>query len=150
MIELCGVSSWGVSRIRRACGMTTALQPDSDVSVIAPVVGAIAPWPATPTAGAARCVPGRGELQLVGGKPEGPGASPDADARLVCEVRGRLSDATTVRRLRTTGPVQLELLSGREGPGPELVWASLPERAREAVLVLLARLIDVGAIAEEG
>jgi hypothetical protein len=143
MIELCGVSSWGVSRIRRACGMTTALQPDSDVSVIAPVVGAI-------TAGAARCVPGRGELQLVGGKPEGPGASPDADARLVCEVRGRLSDATTVRRLRTTGPVQLELLSGREGPGPELVWASLPERAREAVLVLLARLIDVGAIAEEG
>jgi hypothetical protein len=46
--------------------------------------------------------------------------------------------------------VQLELVSGREGPGPEVVWASLPERAREQVLVLLARLIDTGAVAEEG
>jgi len=46
-------------------------------------------------------------------------------------------------------PVQLELVSGRQGPGPEVVWASLPERCREAVLVLLARLIDSGAVEEE-
>jgi hypothetical protein len=29
------------------------------------------------------------------------------------------------------------------------VWASLPERSREAVLVLLARLIGSGAVEEE-
>jgi hypothetical protein len=29
-----------------------------------------------------------------------------------------------------------------------LVWATLPEQAREQVLVLLARLIDTGAVAE--
>jgi len=53
------------------------------------------------------------------------------------------------RRLRAAPPVQLELVSGREGPGPEVVWASLPEQAREQVLVLLARLIDTGAVAED-
>ncbi len=55
-----------------------------------------------------------------------------------------------LRRLRTAPAVQLELVSGREGSGPEVVWASLPERSREAVLVLLARLVDAGAVAEEG
>jgi len=28
------------------------------------------------------------------------------------------------------------------------VWATLPEQTREAMLVLLARLIDAGAVAE--
>jgi len=45
--------------------------------------------------------------------------------------------------------VQLEFVSGRQGPGPEVVWASLPERCRDAVLVLLARLIDSGAFEGE-
>ena len=53
-----------------------------------------------------------------------------------------------VRRLRLAPPVQLELVSGRQGPAPEVVWASLPERSREQVLVLLARLIDSGCVEE--
>ncbi|MGO9750754.1 MAG: hypothetical protein ACLP8S_13405 [Solirubrobacteraceae bacterium] len=53
-------------------------------------------------------------------------------------------------RLRLAGSVQLELVCGRQGPRPEVVWGSLPERTREAVLVLLARLIDAGAVDEEG
>jgi hypothetical protein len=58
--------------------------------------------------------------------------------------------ARVARRLRTAPPAQLELVSVREGPGPEVVWASLPDRVRESVLVLLARLIGVGAVDEEG
>lgn len=54
--------------------------------------------------------------------------------------------AAPVRRLRLASPVQLELVSAREGPRPEVVWASLPERSREVVLVLLARLIGSGAV----
>jgi hypothetical protein len=41
-------------------------------------------------------------------------------------------------------PVQLELISAAQGPGPNVVWASLPQRSREIVLALLARLIDTG------
>lgn len=54
--------------------------------------------------------------------------------------------AGPARRLRVAPPVQLELLCDRQGPRPEVVWASLPERTRETVLVLLARLIGAGAI----
>ena len=68
----------------------------------------------------------------------------DADAGRSQEL-GPSRDA---RRLRLAAPVQLELVSGREGPRPEVVWASLPERTRETVLVLLARLIGSGAIEE--
>jgi hypothetical protein len=71
------------------------------------------------------------------------------EAGAACSLRAEAcwSDAS-VRRLRTAPPVQLELVSAG-GPGPEVVWASLPERCRETVLVLLARLIDSGAVEEE-
>jgi hypothetical protein len=58
--------------------------------------------------------------------------------------------SAAARRLRLAPAVQLEFVSGGERPGPEVVWASLPERSREAVLVLLARLIDSGAVEQEG
>ncbi|MGZ4172534.1 MAG: hypothetical protein ACXVRN_14325 [Solirubrobacteraceae bacterium] len=71
----------------------------------------------------------------------------------VASRRGELRLVTAAggaRRLRAAAPVQLELVSGRDGSGPEVVWASLPEQAREQVLVLLARMIDSGAVAEDG
>ena len=87
---------------------------------------------------------------LAAGGPDGSGRIPAADVRLPSERRGSSGGASAAaRRLRTAAPVQLELVSGRPGPGPEVVWASLPERCREAVLVLLARLIDSGAVEEE-
>jgi hypothetical protein len=99
-----------------------------------------------------RCAPGRGELVLlVAPELDDPRALPGAGAG---SPPGRLapsSDADErVRRLRVAPSVQLELLSDREGPRPEVVWASLPERTREAVLVLLARLIGTGAVEEDG
>jgi hypothetical protein len=69
-------------------------------------------------------------------------AEPDPRARELASDRA----AAPVRRLRLAAPVQLELVSVREGPSPEVVWACLPERSREAVLVLLARLIGSGAL----
>jgi hypothetical protein len=115
------VSSWGVSRIRRL-GVMTIPAPESD--------------PGSSERGSDACAgervaSGRGELRLVG-------AVERNDARA----------ARVARRLRTAPPAQLELVSGREGPGPEVVWASLPEQAREQVLVLLARLIGSGAVEE--
>jgi len=87
---------------------------------------------------------------LAAGGPDGSHRIPDADVRFLAERRGSSGGASAAaRRLRTAAPVQLELVSGRQGPGPEVVWASLPERCREAVLVLLARLIDSGAVEEE-
>ncbi len=53
-------------------------------------------------------------------------------------------------RLRLAASVQLELVCDGQDRQPEVVWASLPERTREAVLVLLARLIDAGGVDEEG
>jgi len=64
--------------------------------------------------------------------------------------RRRVAGGRLARRLRVAPPVQLELVSDREGPKPEAVWASLPEQARGAVLVLLARLIGAGAVEQEG
>ena len=116
------VPSWGVSRIRRLGVMTIpAPEPDPGSSERASDASA---------GGDERVASGRGELRLVAER---------AGSRAV----GR------ARRLRAAPPVQLELVSGGEGPGPEVVWASLPEHAREQVLVLLARLIDTGAVADE-
>jgi hypothetical protein len=123
MIFASRVPSWGVSTIQRLGGMTIPA-PDSDLDssehASDPVAG-----------GGERLALARGELQMV--------AAAERDGSVVA-----------ARRLRAAPPVQLEFVSGREGPGPEVVWASLPEQARERVLVLLARLIDTGAVAEEG
>jgi hypothetical protein len=54
------------------------------------------------------------------------------------------------RRLRLAPAVQLELVCEPEGSRREVVWASLPEQTREAVLVLLARLIGAGVVEEDG
>jgi hypothetical protein len=100
--------------------------------------------------GSDRAASGRGELRLlVSPERDDPRAIPELGAGPSTDGRGPLGGASARgRRLRLAAPVQLELVSGREGPRPEVVWASLPERAREAVLVLLARLI--GAAAVEG
>lgn len=125
MMFASGVPSWGVSRIRRLGVMTIpAPEPDPGSSERA----------ADASAGGDEWVAsGRGELRLVA-------------------VAGRDGSRPVggARRLRAAPPVQLELVSGREGAGPEVVWASLPEQAREQVLVLLARMIDSGAVAEDG
>jgi len=97
--------------------------------------------------GGDRSTRGRGELRLVSASDRGSLAIVDADAGR-SEEPGPSRDASRLRRLRLAAPVQLELVSGREGPQPEVVWASLPERSREAVLVLLARLIGSGAVEE--
>jgi hypothetical protein len=125
MIAAFGVSSWGVSMIRRL-GVMTISAPEPDPERSERESDAVA-------GGTDRSVPAPGGLRLVG-----------------AAGRDDPGGVRAGRRLRTAPPVQLELVSGREGPGPEVVWASLPERAREQVLVLLARLIDTGAVAEEG
>ena len=70
-------------------------------------------------------------------------------------ARPHASDGATViraarpaRRLRLAPPVQLELVCEPQASRPE-VWAALPEQTKEAVLVLLARLIDAGAVEQE-
>jgi hypothetical protein len=54
-----------------------------------------------------------------------------------------------MRRLRIAAPSQLSLTlsSSRVPHGPQ-VWALLPDAARQQVLVLLARLIARGVIAD--
>ena len=122
MIAAGCVPSWGVSTIRPLCGMTNpAPEPES-----------------------------RDLRLLSAGGADGSHRIPLAGVRLPSEGREPSSGASAAaRRLRTAAPVQLELVSGRHGVGPEVVWASLPERCREAVLLLLARLIDSGAVDEE-
>jgi hypothetical protein len=98
--------------------------------------------------GGARSAPGRRELRLLAAPErdaDGRCVIPEAEAALSPEGLG-ISGGARARRLRLAPPVQLELVSGRQGAGPEVVWASLPERSREAVLVLLGRLIDAGAV----
>jgi len=125
MIFASCVPSWDVSRIRRLGVMTIpAPEPDPGSSKRASDASA---------GGYERVASGGGELRLVA----------------VTKRDGSRAVGGT-RRLRAAPPVQLELVSGGEGPGPRVVWASLPEQAREQVLVLLARLIDTGAVAEEG
>jgi hypothetical protein len=125
MIFASVVPSWGVSRIRRlGVMMIPAPEPDPGSSERGSDASAGGDeWVAS----------GRGELRLVA----------------VAERDGSRAAGGT-RRLRAAPPVQLELVSSREGPGPEVVWGTLPEQAREQVLVLLARLIGVGAVDEEG
>jgi hypothetical protein len=85
----------------------------------------------------------------------GPTVRRREDPRMVGEAEAACSpgaaplSGASARRLRTAPPVQLELVLAGAGPGPDVVWASLPERSREHVLVLLAPLIDSGAVEEE-
>ena len=55
-----------------------------------------------------------------------------------------------MRRLRIAAPAQLSLtLSPGEVARGLQLWIALPDAAREQVLVLLARLITRGAIADD-
>jgi hypothetical protein len=55
-----------------------------------------------------------------------------------------------MRRLRIAAPSQLSLtLSSSQVPRGPQVWALLPDAARQQVLVLLARLIARGVIADQ-
>ncbi|MCA1679854.1 MAG: hypothetical protein LC777_13330, partial [Actinobacteria bacterium] len=126
------------SRIRPLGGMTiSAAEPDPRARELA-----------SDRAAASEPVAGGGVLvSLVVAERDDRPALPDAAAGSPAAGGARSSAAAVpVRRLRLAAPVQLELVSGREGPRPEVVWASLPERSREAVLVLLARLISSGAL----
>ena len=106
------VPSWGASTIRRVCGMTiTAPESEPDTRERASDSPAAVDGVA---GGGDRSSPGCGELRLVA-------AAQRDDARPVAAAR----------RLRAAPPVQLELVSGREGPGPELVWASKSKEAFE-------------------
>ena len=90
-----------------------------------------------------------GELRLLAAPGrEGLGAAASA-VRSSGELGAAPVPRASARRLRAAAPVQLELVCGRRGDGPGVVWASLPERSRERVLVLLARLIDAGALEQE-
>lgn len=144
MIARCCVLSWGVSTILAHCTMTIAPEPDPD-----------APERATDGAAGAendRPPSHRGELRLVSGPRDDPHASAGAAAVSSPAAGGSSGDvsAARARRLRLTPPVQLELVSAGEGPAPQVVWASLPQRSREMVLALLARLIDSGAVEQDG
>src|SRR3954466_8616567 len=94
------VSSWGVLMIRRL-GVMTISAPEPDLESTERDSDAVA-------GGTDRSLPGPGGRALVGA------AGRDDPGGL-----------RAGRRLRTAPPVQLELVSGREGPGPEVVWASL-------------------------
>jgi hypothetical protein len=98
-----------------------------------------------------RLAAGRGELRLLAApRLEDPGAAAGAVAvRSAGGLGAAPGPRALARRLRAAPPVQLELVCGRRGDGPGVVWASLPERSREQVLVLLARLIDAGALEQE-
>jgi hypothetical protein len=96
----------------------------------------------------ARSLPGGGELvQLAASERGNPRAGAEAAAS---PLEGPGGTSAAARRLRLASPTQLELVSAGERPRPEVVWASLPERSREQVLLLLARLIDSGAVEEDG
>ena len=51
-----------------------------------------------------------------------------------------------MRRLRLAAPVQLELDMDQRAPTPLERWWSLPETAKTAVVVLLARMIAAGVV----
>lgn len=96
----------------------------------------------------ARSLPGGGELVGLAASERGdPRAGAEAAAS---PLEGPGGTSAEARRLRLASPVQLELVSAGERPRPEVVWALLPERSREAVLLLLGRLIDSGAVEEVG
>ncbi len=137
MIARCRVPSWGLSTILPDCDMTMAPEPDPDSRQRA-TDGVAGPENDRR--------PHPGELRLASGRRADPRASarPAGSSPAGGESCGGAS--ARGRRLRLAPAVQLELVSAGEGPGPEVVWASLPHRSREMVLALLARLIDSGAV----
>jgi hypothetical protein len=120
--------------------MITAPEPDPHASDSTALLGVVA--------GGDRSAPGRGELRRLGAPGDDLHVIPEAAASSSERLAGPGGASALARRLRLAPAVQLELVSGREGAGPEVVWASLPEQSREAVLVLLARLIGAGAVEE--
>lgn len=54
-----------------------------------------------------------------------------------------------MRALRLAPSVQLPLLVQDGHADPVAIWCGLPEPTRQAVLVLLARLIVAGSVPEE-
>lgn len=90
--------------------------------------------------------PGRAGLRLVAARDRG--ADRGAPAAAAADDGGPASASPErVRRLRIAPPLQLELgLAREESSRAAVVWADLPEPTRQAVLVVLARLISAGAI----
>jgi hypothetical protein len=74
---------------------------------------------------------------------------PDPTARERASAGARVGEGGPGRLLRLAPAVQLALACEPEGSRGQDVWATLPEQTREAVLVVLARLIDAGAV-EQG
>jgi hypothetical protein len=74
---------------------------------------------------------------------------PDPPAREHASDSAPAGAEPGARRLRLAPELQLELVCEPEGSRRANVWVALPEQTREAVLVLLARLIDAGAV-EQG
>jgi hypothetical protein len=71
---------------------------------------------------------------------------PDPPAREHARAGAPVGEGGAGRRLRLAPAVQLALACEPEGSRRVDVWATLPEPTREAVLVLLARLIDAGSV----
>lgn len=151
MIAARRVPSWGVSTILGLGGMTIpapepkAPEPNFHARERG---GGSATELGAPAGDVERVVPRPGELRLlVAPERDDAGMAPGVGSPTGASA---LSGSASARRLRVAPPRQLELVSGRLGPRPEVVWASLPERSREAVLMLLSRLIDAGAVEQEG
>jgi hypothetical protein len=135
------VVSWVVLRIGVACSMAIAApqpgsHPSPRVSDGGDVVG-VAAVAADQEGSVGVPRPGRDELRLV--------AAPGRDGLHA----GANGGGGPLRRLRVAPALQLELVCGQQDPRAGVVWAGLPERARQSVLVVLARLIGAGAIDEE-
>ena len=54
-----------------------------------------------------------------------------------------------MRSLRLAAPVQLQLDMDQRAPAPMECWWALPETARAAVVVLLARMIAAGVVVSD-
>lgn len=72
----------------------------------------------------------------------------DSDGAVAASGDHAAASGESGRRLRVAPPVQLELACESGESRSAAVWAGLPATTREAVLVLLARLIGAGAIEE--
>jgi hypothetical protein len=164
------VPSGGVPRISVACGtaitavsacceqvpadrnacphVSTRLDPNARerVSDSATVSGGLAVDGDQRSVGGSRT--GRADLRLLAAPDHG--ADRDAPVAAAADDVGPASASPErVRRLRIAPPLQLELGLAREESRAAVVWADLPEPTRQAVLVVLARLISAGAIDEE-
>jgi hypothetical protein len=91
-----------------------------------------------------------GDDEMVSrGRVDGNRSARRADLRVVAErTAGDSGDRDGGRRLRVAPAVQLELACGPEETRSASVWEAMPAGTREAVLVVLARLIGVGAVEE--